>query len=101
MTVCSLTHIFLKRFCIFLKSNVLYNKLGNNDSKQSKINEAAVKVTFIVKKKTSNGLYNKAEIYFYFIFQYCTPGCKRGCVVPTHQAFPSSPSLKLDFLIKH
>ena len=51
MTVCSLTHIFLKRFCIFLKSNVLYNKLGNNDSKQSKINEAAVKVTFIVKKK--------------------------------------------------
>ena len=68
MTVCSLTHIFLKCFCIFLKSNVLYNKLGNNNSKQSKINEAAVKVTFIVKKKQVMAYITKLKYIFILYF---------------------------------
>ena len=75
--MCSLTHISLKHFCIFLKPNVLCNSLRNVDNKQNQINEAAVKVIFTVEKKES--LYNEVEICFstsFFISKQCIFGPK-------------------------
>ena len=40
----------------------------NIDSKQSKTNEATLKVTFIVKFKLCN--YTKADFFFFFLFFY-------------------------------
>lgn len=35
-------YILLKCFCIFLRPNLLYNRLWNVDNKESETNEAAV-----------------------------------------------------------
>ena len=66
-------------------SEILLN-LWNVDSKQSEINEAAIKVIFIVKKKISNSLYNEAEIYFWTIFYILKPRTLMQKKVRDHHA---------------